>query len=114
MSATIISLKRSTYLDVGDEGTSLDLLSARYKNIRFNLEARQTFLVEQAWEHNAPGIAFQLYRDVDYWPYLLMYNGIVDPIQDLVVGLILQVPAKADIDAYLNLDDSSALASVSV
>jgi hypothetical protein len=116
MTTTVLSLNRSDYMQVGEgeAKSSLDYLSAKYKNIGFHIRAQQTFIVTHGFESNAPGIAFELYRNVDYWPFLLMSNGIIDPIENLPVGTILQVPSKQDIDAFLSAQDSSELTSVTI
>lgn len=37
------------------------------------------------------------------WPIILKYNNIVDPMEELVVGLTLQIPAREDINRLKEL-----------
>ena len=116
MTVSTASLDREYYLSVGDASVNpgLNFLTAKYKNIGFLLNANQTFVVTKEFVRNAPGIAYHIYRNPDYWPYLLMFNGIVDPVEDLTVGKILQVPDKQDIDAMLNSSDVSDLSALTI
>lgn len=112
--ATMIDLNRATYLQVGGvEGAPvIDYLSANYLNIRFLLKARDTYQVTTADSCNLPGIAHKVYGDKGYWWIIGMYNGIIDPVQDLVPGLVLQLPAISDINAMLSKQTAQTLTNV--
>lgn len=114
--SALTSLDRVNYLEVGDDPVriSLDYLSAKYKHIRFVIPAASTFTVTHGFERNAPGIAHEIYRNQKYWPYLMLYNGVVDPVEDVVLGLLLQIPSKEDIDSLLNAEDTSELTAVTI
>jgi hypothetical protein len=114
MANNLVTLNRSSYMLLGDSPlqNSLDYLTAKYQNIRFLLPAKSTFVITSGFLANGPGIAFELYGATEYWPFLLFYNGIVDYMNELVLGLVLQVPSKNDIDSLLNTQDSSEFLSV--
>ncbi len=103
---TVLNLKRNAYLDPSSVPQTLDYLSARYLNIKFIVPARNSFVVTQAYEANAPGIAFDFYGSADYWWVILLFNGVVEPLEELVAGRVLQLPALADINAFLSLKES--------
>lgn len=112
--ASLIDLKRISYLI--PSGTSrkpsLNYSSARYKNIKFLLQAQRTYLVKQGDACNLPGIAFKEYGDKDYWWVIGLYNGIIDPIQDLTPGTLLQLPSITDINTLLSADDTETITNV--
>lgn len=103
MSTSLIDLKRITYMDVNGttKNPRLSYLSAKYKNIRFFLPPVNTYVVTSADVANLPGIAFNVYRDKDYWWVIGLYNGIIFPERDLKPGMVLQLPALSDINALL-------------
>jgi hypothetical protein len=103
---TVLNLHRSSYVDPSSVPQTLDYLSARYLNIKFIVPARNSFTVTQAYEANAPGIAFDFYGSADYWWVILLFNGIVEPLEELVAGRVLQLPGLADINAFLSLKES--------
>lgn len=88
---------------------SYDVFRSGFKNIRFALSATQTYTVTQADEANLAGIAFKIYSDTSFWFLLLAVNSIQDPIQEVVAGLILNVPSKSDIIAYLSAQQNKQL-----
>jgi hypothetical protein len=108
MSSTVLDLNRKSYMNVG--GTSkkpnLNYLSAKYKNIRFLLNAEFSYTVDISDVANSPGIAFNVYGDRDYWWVVCLYNGVTDPINGFVPGMVLQLPTLADINALLSAQDT--------
>ena len=104
--STVLNLNRSAYLSAGVSPKTLSYLSAKYLNIRYIVPARDTFVVTQAYVANAPGIAFDYYGSQDYWWVVCLFNGILDPIEDFVPGLALQLPSLTDINAFLSLKET--------
>jgi hypothetical protein len=107
--STLVDLKRITYMDVGGsvKNPRLNYLSAKYKNIRHLLPAVNTYVVTSSDVANLPGIAFNVYRDKDYWWVIGLYNGIIFPEKDLVPGMVLQLPSLSDINALLASEEQS-------
>lgn len=103
---TVLNLNRSAYLSRGTDTKSLDYLTAKYLNIRYIVPARESFVVTQADNANSPGIAFDYYGSADYWWIICMFNGILDPVEDLTPGRVLQLPSLADINAFLSLKET--------
>lgn len=99
--------RRANFIMLTADKTKLDYQNVKYIDIRFSLQAIQKIVVSDAFEANLPGIAYQLWGDPDfkYWWALGLYNGIVDPIEDVVTGLELLIPSIDDIKKYLNSED---------
>lgn len=91
-----------------------DFFKSGYKNIRFNIVPIQQIQLTSSQAANLPGLAFQLYGDTSLWRALLAYNGLKDPISDIVVGLVLSVPSKADIIAYLSQQTNNKQNSLTI
>lgn len=108
MSYSVLDLNRRSYLDVGgtSKKPSLNYLSAKYKNIRQLLNPEHSYNLDQSDIANAPGIAFNVYGDRDYWWVICLYNGITDPIGGFIPGTVLQLPTLADINALLSSQDT--------
>lgn len=104
--STVLNLNRSAYLSAGVSPKTLSYLSAKYLNIRYILPATDVFVVNQAYVANAPGVAFEYYGSQDYWWIVCMFNGILDPIEDLTPGRTLQLPRLTDINAFLSLKET--------
>jgi hypothetical protein len=57
---------------------------------------------------NLPGMAYKFYGDTSLWRALMSYNGLSDPLSDIVIGITINVPTKADLQAYLSSQSSNA------
>lgn len=112
--ATVLNLNRSAYLDPGKVAKTLDYLSAKYANLRYIVPARDSYTITSADECNSPGLAFDFYGSRDYWWVILLFNGILDPVGGLYVGLTLQLPSLADVNAFLAAQDASTESDLNV
>ena len=110
--STVLSLNRADYLDTPDSNTSLDYLSAKYKNIQYLLAVDTTFTVTLPFVANPFGISYNVYNNKGYWWVILLYNGIVDIYAELVVGVVLKLPSLASINALLGSQPTTTLGSV--
>lgn len=103
----LVDLNRASYMVTG--GTSRypvpNYLSAKYKNIKFLLPAKDSYVLSQSDAANLPGLAKKLLGDVGYWWIIALYNGILDPVTDLTPGRTLQLPSVTDINALLSTND---------
>jgi hypothetical protein len=100
--------RRVNYIPMSTDRKSLDFIKANYNNIKFALSTSKVFVVTDPFEANLPGIAYELYQDVGLWWILAMYNGIIDPINDIVTGLQLNVPSLTDINAFLDTNPNNS------
>lgn len=46
-------------------------------------------------------IAWKFYKNVNYWPFIMLVNNISNPFTGMTVGLVLKVPRKAEIEKAL-------------
>lgn len=91
----------SRHTPADNTGESYNISASAMKNIRFTVSAVQTYLISAADMANLPGIAYKIYGDTSLWRIIMAYNGFSDAIQDIQVGIILQLPAKAAIMDYV-------------
>ena len=42
-------------------------------------------------------ISYRIYGTIDYWWLICMINGIQNPLKDMVVGALLEIPSVLDI-----------------
>ena len=96
------SYRRANYIQLTTNRQALDLLNTNYTDIKFALPAVRKIFVTDAFEANLPGIAYQLWGDPDfgYWWVLGLFNGIIDPINDVVRGRVLLIPDINDIKRF--------------
>lgn len=90
------------FTPIDNSGEQYDIFKSAYKNIRFALSTTQTLTVKESDIGNLAGIAFRIYGDVSMWRMILSFNGLIDPIQDMWAGQVLNLPSKAAVIAYLN------------
>lgn len=100
-------LSRVTYLTTDQEQKHLDFVTARYKNMKWELRAEKLYRVSDRDRANLPGIAHRIYGDVGYWWIIALYNGIIDPINEIVPPLTLLLPSQASINTFLSRTNRS-------
>jgi hypothetical protein len=93
--------RRANYIALTADGKKLDYLNADYTDVKFALPVKEIFIVTDAFEANLPGIAFDRLGDTGWWWLLGLYNGIIDPIDDVVTGLRLNVFDLSQAKRYL-------------
>ncbi len=81
------------FMPRNSDGTSLSIFNAKFRRIR-DLPEVQRVTVDAAYAHNLPTLAYEHLGDVGLWWVLLMFNGLQDPIEDIVPGLVLKIPDK--------------------
>lgn len=91
----------SQYSPIDNTGTQRSVFKSAYKNVRFTLIPQESYTLSEADAANLPGLSYQIYGTMNYWHILLAYNGLDDPIQDVVAGITIIIPTKTSIDAYL-------------
>lgn len=79
-----------------------------YKNIRFILNKTGTYTVTKKDIGRIATISFNVYGTTTLWRVLLEYNGIHDPLSELVPGVVLEIPDKAQAISYLTSVSSSS------
>lgn len=97
-----------------DNTNYYDIFRSGYKNVRFNIQPNQQLQLDDSTAYNLPGLAYSLYGDTSLWYSLLAYNGLNDPLSDIYPGLVLNVPTKSDLVAYISRTQSATNTSVTI
>jgi len=84
-----------------DGSYDLDHLSSSYTNIRFGVSVTRLFTINSKYAANLPGLAYDVYGNMEYWRGILAFNGLQDPISDIQVGTVIGLPDDAELQAYL-------------
>lgn len=87
-----------------------DSFHSLYKNIRYRIRNYSTYKVTAADVANLPGISFNAYGTVALWRVILEFNGLNDPINDIQIGMTLNIPDKSAVASLLSkpLDGGSS------
>jgi hypothetical protein len=104
----------SKYTPLDNTGDQYDVFVSGYKNIRFNIQQTSQLQLDNSTAYNLPGIAYQVYGDTSLWWALLAYNGLNDPLSDVYPGLVLLIPPKAQIQAYISRQSSGSTPTLTV
>lgn len=89
------------------DNNALNIWDSILTNIK-QLPYSDIIQVDAQWQHNLPGIAQQYLGSMYKWWAILMYNGLYDPIDDVVPGVVLKIPDKASLDSLLNATQTNA------
>lgn len=85
----------------------LDHMKAKY-NSMFNRALPYTdFMVDESVAGRLDLIAWQVYGKVDMWWVIGYYNGIVNPLFELVPGKTLKIPRLTDAQFQLEVNATS-------
>lgn len=90
-----------------DNTNDLDVFNSSYVNMRFGVLPAQVITIDAKYQANLPGLAFDFYGDQKYWRAILSFNGLVDPINDVVVGVRIGLPDPASLEAFMAQGNSS-------
>lgn len=93
-----------------------DSFHSLYKNLRYQIKNYTTYKVTSGDVANLPGISFNVYGTVSLWRVILEFNGLSDPINDVQVGMILNIPNKSEVASLLSqpLDDGSSSNTITI
>lgn len=97
-----------------DETGYYDIFRSGYKNLKFNVQTNQQLQLDASNAYNLPGLSYQLYGDTSLWYALLAFNGLKDPLTDVYPGLILLIPTKSDVVAYVSKQAANTQTSVTL
>jgi hypothetical protein len=104
----------SSYTPLDSTGTNYDLFSSAYKNIAFGIQPNTQYQITKMDMANLPGLAYKFFGDVSLWRLILSYNGISDPLSEVAVGVVLNIPARADVIAYLSQQSANLSQSMTI
>lgn len=104
----------SSYTPIDNTGSNYDIFKSAYKNIRFSSQPQTQYQLTAADLANLPGLAYKFFGDVSLWRVLMAYNGISDPLSQVAVGMILNIPARADVISCLSKQVGSASQTLTI
>ena len=90
------------FVSLSSDGESLNLFTARFKDLRFRVNPQAEVIVDARYEANLKTLAYDQYEgDSSLWWIILMYNGLQDPINDIKPGVLLKIPRRTEVIALL-------------
>jgi len=98
----------NNYTPVDNTGGMRNIFKSGYKNMKFSVQKTAQLKITAQMMSNLPGIAFTYYRDTSLWRGLMAYNGLSDALSDICVGLVLNIPDKASLIAYLSAQQAKS------
>ena len=84
-----------------------DWLAAPYVRRLRHLESVKTVVLESQYVGFPELLSFKIYGNTKFWRILLMYNGICDWYEGMVVGMTLRVPDLTDIETLYAATETS-------
>lgn len=103
----------SKYTPVDNTGY-IDIFRSGFKNIRFNVQQSQQVTLDASTAFNLPGLAYNLYADTSLWHALLSYNGLSDPLTDVQPGVVLKIPSKASLLAFISRQQTNRQQTITI
>lgn len=101
-------LNMELFFPLTSDGESYDIFLSNVRNIK-NVSTQKVIEVAGGMEYNLPGIAHAYMGDKSFWWVILMFNGLQDPVGDIVSGLKLKIPNKSEIMRLLESDPLTTL-----
>ncbi len=92
----------------------LDVFKSSYTNMRFGILPAQIITIDSKYQANLPGLAYDVYGDQKYWRAILSFNGLADPINDVVVGTRIGLPDQSSVQAFMARRNPSLVESFDV
>jgi hypothetical protein len=80
-------------------GWRLDPHSSLYAGLNRVPLSTVSYVVKQDEEFRPDLVALSCYGDITWWPILQFYNGVINPLTELVTGFTLQVPNATEVEA---------------
>jgi hypothetical protein len=65
------------------------------------------YVMEEKYVGRPDLLSYAFYGDVGLWWIICQYNGILDPLSELVAGKELLIPTQSKVDLYYKVDPSA-------
>lgn len=104
----------SNYTPIDSTGSNYDLFNSAYVNVRFQVQPTTQYQITKTDMANLPGMAYRFFGDTSLWRALMRYNGLSDPISQIAVGLVLNVPTKSDLLAYISQQANNGNTAITI
>lgn len=80
-----------------------DILRNKYDRSFFMIPSFERS-VEIDEESRPDLISHKVYRDTDFWSFIMMYNRLADPITDITTGRLLNIPFYNHLTSWLTIN----------
>lgn len=90
-----------------DSGSYLEMVDGNFVRFLSELKYDKSFMVTEAVAGRLEFISYQLYKTINLWWVIGLYNGIVNPFKEVVAGKIIKIPTKDSIDSYFKKIESN-------
>lgn len=97
-----------------DRTTDLDIFKSSYANMRFGVLPAQIITIDSKYQANLPGLAYDYYGDQTYWRAILWFNGLSDPINDVMVGTKIGLPDPTSLAAFMAQSNQGLIEALNV
>jgi hypothetical protein len=84
-----------------DNNKELDYLDTKIYESK-TISGFRYYTVVQSTEHRLDLISYIHYNTVDLWWLIAQYNNILDPLTEVVMGKVLQIPALPEYYKFYN------------
>lgn len=91
----------TNYLAPLEDGTHFDFWGAAFNDMHLYVQELTRIQIDAEGAANLPGLAAKFLGSRYYWWVLLMYNGLYDPLNDIIPGAILKIPNPQQLNTYL-------------
>lgn len=90
------------FMEVLPDADHLNFWDGDFTNMHLYVPEVQRVVIDAAWAANAPGLAAEYLGSRYYSWVILMYNGLSDPINDLVPGTLIRIPDPKALGIFLS------------
>lgn len=104
----------SNFCSVTEDGQDLDMFSAKFKDLSLTSATSRVITIDSATEANLPFIAEKYLGSSRLWWTILMYNGLLDPIEDIALGVRLAIPSRSSLITILESGNRSNISIVEI
>jgi hypothetical protein len=104
----------TNFCSLTEDGLDLDLFSAKFNSLSLVATSARVITINSTTEANLPYIADKYLGSSRLWWTLLMYNGLLDPIEDIVIGLKLAIPSRSSLITILESGNRSNISVIEI
>lgn len=104
----------SNFCSVTEDGQDLDMFSAKFRSLSLITSTSRVITVDASTEANLPYLAEKYLGTSRLWWTILMYNGLLDPIEDITIGTRLAIPSRSSLITMLESGNRSNINIVEI
>lgn len=97
----------SNFCSLTEDAQDLDLFNAKFKDLALLASTSRLITIDASTEANLPFIAEKYLGSASLWWAILMYNGLLDPIEDISIGRRLSIPSRSSLITILESGNRS-------